>query len=40
MRYEMEIILDAFRLTFKSRQKYGEILKDYKRQFQTSTDIS
>ena len=37
-RYEMAIILDAFRSTFTSRQKGREILQDCTRKFKMSID--
>jgi hypothetical protein len=38
-RYEMSIILDAFRAVFNSKQKESESLQDYTRRFKTSTEI-
>jgi hypothetical protein len=38
-RYEMSIILDAFRSVFTAKQKEGESLQDYTRQFKTLTEI-
>jgi hypothetical protein len=38
-RYEMSIIIDAFRSLFASKQKEGESLQDYTKRFKTSTEI-
>jgi hypothetical protein len=38
-RYEMSIILDAFRSVFTSKQQEGESLQDYTRRFKTAKEI-
>jgi hypothetical protein len=38
-RYEMSIILDAFRALFNVQQKESESLQDYTRRFKTAREI-
>ena len=38
-RYEMAIIMDAFRASFNAKQKENESLQDFTRRFKTSKDI-